>query len=510
VSIGLDINPPQGLQDQIPESGVPPTFEKYNVSSNFLINFWEGIIVLLFMVVLFGLMRALEYFTNAAKHKKFPYTTIRTARYMTQNLLLSQFDGLFGDITMYSILNYRTKDPEKGLGSIDLVLSAFLLILTVIIIGSQLNLLVRYQHLKKNKEALEKFIERSQGSLIAFEDFKDTSLFRQAFFFLLILRDFLFSLILTTLFGYPLVQTILILILNLAIVAFLFAKQPFKKRCGFFQQLFYESVTLAVNICVIILAAKDQERSTAYDLRQTTGKFIIITNLVFNFTVIVFLVFGLIMTLKENYQEYKAKRVKKISSIPIDAFLSQLADSSHIQTIGLVETDSNKSQTEIFKANARKIEQPFRTDNSRLLDTSGNHLLVEQPDSFIESQNQGLSSFKMLHTRNAQNTTHQLSHLPQGQQTLRESPKRLDRNDEIVPSNTQNFSSGNKSSSQSPERNAEAQNQRKLEIQARNYSLVSLAQAAQRRKVRVIQNIQNKKLEIPQEIRGRHAIKKED
>jgi len=69
VSVGLDLDPPQGLRDNAPELGVPPTFEKYDVSSDFLINFWEGIIVLPFMVALFGILRALEYLTKASKHK---------------------------------------------------------------------------------------------------------------------------------------------------------------------------------------------------------------------------------------------------------------------------------------------------------------------------------------------------------------------------------------------------------------------------------------------------------
>jgi len=239
-------------------------------------------------------------------------------------------------VVMLSAISYRSQDINEGLSSLGFLFSMLLLVSILIFLGVQFYKLIRYQRIKNDKSALEKFTQNNQGSLIAFEDFKDVSLLRQSFLFTLVLRDFLFSVILTTLFEHPLAQTIIILVLNLIILTFLFWKQPFKKIFGFIQQLFYEIVTLAVNISVIVLAAKDAESAKASDLRERIGKLVIVTNLVFNFTVIAFLIYGLIMSAKEYYQEFQAKKAKKSSSSNLHNRLPnetrQMEDSSYIQT----------------------------------------------------------------------------------------------------------------------------------------------------------------------------------
>jgi len=496
ISTGLNLDPPQSLQENIPELGVPPAFEKYDVSSDFLINFWEGTVFLLIVIALFAVLRALEYCTNASKY-------IRSARFMIQNLLYSQFYGMCGDIVLLSVLDYRSQDLENGFSSFGLILSATLLIITVIVLGSQFYLLIRYQRLKNNQNASQKLLKESQGSLITFEDFKGTSLWKQSFLFLLVLRDVLFSLILTTLFEHPLAQTIFILILNLAMVGFLIFCQPFKKLFSLFQQIFYEIVTLAINISVIILAAKDQAEETAYDLRQSTGKFIIVTNLVFNFTVIAFLIFGLYKTFKEAYQEYKAKKVKKTSAISID---SQLADSSLLHTRGLM--NSNQSQIENSRLNAKRKnhEKSFNT-----METSGNQLLFENLDT--PGRIQDLSLVELPKTRNRNNTrkNHDRSDFQreqQRQQNLINNSNFIGANRNIPQSKEgsypQNLNGGNRNFEacnriESLQADNRPQDQRRREIETSNHSLAALAQAAGRRRIRIRKN-----KERPPFIRGKH------
>ena len=411
VSIGLDLDPPQGLQDHAPELGVPPTFEKYDVSSDFLINFWEGIIVLLFMVALFGILRALEYSLKASKHRIL--SSIRKARFMSQNLLYSQFYGIFADIVMFSILNYRTQNLGEGLASLGFVLSALLLIITAIVIAFQFDLLVRYQHLKTNKGELEKFLQGNQGSFISFEDFKDTSLFRQSFVFLLVLRDFLFSMILTTLFEHPLAQTILILVLNLAVIALLLWSQPFKNRCGFLQQIYYELVTLAVNICVIILAFKDNANIEAYDLRQNTGKFIIITNLVFNVTVIAFLVYDIIMAAREAYQKYQTKKSKKISPISLQSEPSHLVSTSRNEEIEL-----SKNQTIILHSETSSLHQKDRNNSEWEFRGINSSIIAanEKSGSLKGNQDSSLIDMQRKVNRHYLNQRSQQARLPRPQE----------------------------------------------------------------------------------------------
>jgi len=94
-------------------------------------------------------------------------------------------------------------------------------------------------------------------------------------------------------------------------ITYLLLRNPFVSLFDAIQQFFYEFITLTVSVSVLILAIMDAIDSRGRDLRNSIGGFIIIINLCFNFGALGFMLVKGWFTVKEIYQDYKAKRQQK-------------------------------------------------------------------------------------------------------------------------------------------------------------------------------------------------------
>jgi len=307
---------PLTLENKITSHPVPYMFEKYDIVSSFLINFWENILFLLILTLLYLVARLFE----CALSKFF---TPKVVRVMVQNFIFTQLYSFYGDILFYSTIEYRSLDMSEGLSGLSFFASCILLIIMFLCFLSHFRLLKKYQQIKLQAQnsgdmsSLDKFIESKNGLDVLFRDFKDKSLIYQSFLLLLTARDLAFSLILTTLFNHPLAQTIIILILNVAMFGYLLLRPPLTSKFDGAQQLYYEFITLSVNFSVLILAILDAIDSIGVELRTSIGRFVIAINMCFNFGALLFMLVSLGMLLKEIYQEYKAKsQAKKTAKLP--------------------------------------------------------------------------------------------------------------------------------------------------------------------------------------------------
>jgi len=310
--INLEFMPdmPMTIQDQIVNQPIPYMFEKYELESSFLMNFWNNLLLLVFLTMAFFIIRAIEFLIKS-KYSQKVLNRVLIFRVMLQNFLLTQLYSVYGDVLFYSTLEYRSIDLREGLTSISFSSG---IILTLIMLASlvlHFFFLKKYQRIKKaqsNPELLEKFIKSHEGNFVLFRDFRDHLLIQQSFLLLLTARDLAFSLIITTLFRHPLAQSITILTLNLLMIAYLIIRNPFVSLFDYIQQFFYEFITLTVSVNVLILAIMDSINSQGKELRTKIGNFIIITNLCFNFGALGFMLVKGWFVVKEIYVNYRAKR----------------------------------------------------------------------------------------------------------------------------------------------------------------------------------------------------------
>ncbi len=313
----------KSMIEKIPARHVPYVFEKYNVPSSFLENFWENLGVLVFTTISWLLFKGIENYLPP-KDKPRLASLPRKARVMAQNFLITALYGVYGDLVMFAILEYRSFAFGWNLSLLSFMVSFILLLIMFFSFYHQTMLLRTYQTLKRqNDNLLQQFIKNHEGSQVYWKDFKDYSLSPQLFFFFLAGRDLIFSLILATMFEYPMAQTLILNILDCIMIAYLLIKRPFESRTDFAQQLFFEFIGLFVGIAVFINAILDAGEYEAATARNNIGKLVIVCNLIFNLVTALFMLIAIGQVLIEFYKSHREKKTKKVEPLKIQNRLSQ-------------------------------------------------------------------------------------------------------------------------------------------------------------------------------------------
>jgi len=371
ISLGLTPDLPSSVTSKISNEELPYVFTKRDVPSSFLENFWESLGMVLLVAFIFLSIFTLECFVKKCNYKYLSHHLLFAVRAVLQNFLLAQLYSVFGDMLFYASLEFRAPNTHHKWSRLSLASGIILLVFMVVILLYHIHLLLKFQHLRKNKaDDLAQFENKNKGSSVLFGEFKDISLARQSFLLFLTGRDLLFSFLLTLLFDYPLVECIVILILNLGMVAYLLLLPPFKSVFDATQQLFYEIVTLAVNVSVLVLAIMDRiDSPDSDDTRSHIGRFIIIINMIFNFGSLAFMLVKAFQTLYEIYKTYKAK--KRVHKIDLK-----------LQTLGRLSKDPNLSVDEIKNKEPKPLDQ---TNESFIMNKDSSR--VFKPISAFENTN---------------------------------------------------------------------------------------------------------------------------
>lgn len=374
VNLGFLPDMPVSIEAKIAERPVPYMFEKYEVGSSFLLNFWNNFCFLIILTTAFISVVIMELaLEKCFSRSDSIQSKLAVIRAMIQNFILTQLYSVYGDIVFYATLEYRSLDFSLGLTGLSFSLSIVFLVLMLICFGLHLFLIKKYQRIKKqakisnNQNLLDQFVNSHKGNFVLFKDFKDHLIIQQSFLFFLTARDLAFSFILTTMFLHPLAQTILILILNLAMVAYLVWFRPFDSLFDASQQLFYEVITLSVNVSVLIMAVMDSIHSSGYQQRRELGKFLIIMNLIFNFGSLAFMLIKGWMVSKEIYESYKAKkkqqRKSKLSDLPLQRRIRESFD-SQTSLKSKQNTGLENSFSHLFDGTSGKHEEIISYNNT--------------------------------------------------------------------------------------------------------------------------------------------------
>ena len=327
VSLGLTPDMPESMIEKIPERHVPCVFEKYDVPSSFLENFWENLGVLIFTTISWLLLKGIETYLSPQKKSRIASLT-RKARVMAQNFLITALYGVYGDLGTFSIIEYRSLVFGWNLSLLSFMVSVILLIIMFLSFFHQTTLLRTYQTLKgqnnTSSNLLQQFTKNHEGSQVYWKDLKDYSLAPQLFFFFLSGRDLLFSLILATMFEYPVAQTLIIIILDCIMIAYLLIKRPFKSWTDFAQQIFFEFIGLIVGIAVFVNATiLDAGEYEANGARDNIGKLVIACNLLFNSITALFMLITISQILLDFYKTHHEKKTKKVQASRLQNRLSQ-------------------------------------------------------------------------------------------------------------------------------------------------------------------------------------------
>ena len=85
---------PEPFIEKFPERRVPYVFEKYEVPSSFLVNFWENLGIIVFSTGLWLLLQLIERLIKSPTKNLKVFSLIRKARVMIQNFLITALYGV--------------------------------------------------------------------------------------------------------------------------------------------------------------------------------------------------------------------------------------------------------------------------------------------------------------------------------------------------------------------------------------------------------------------------------
>jgi len=158
---------------------------------------------------------------------------------------------------------------------------------------------------------------------------------------------------LATMFEYPLAQSILIIILDCLMIAYLFIKRPFESTFDFYQQLFFEFVGLGVMISVFVNAVFDSGKYETIQGRNNVGKLIIVSNILFNFVAVAFMLILIGQSLLEFYKDQKEKRAKRLRPFTLQ---NRLQNASHLDSSQSVLKTDKFTQDNFVSDTSQNLE----------------------------------------------------------------------------------------------------------------------------------------------------------
>ena len=293
--------------------GTPPlVFGKYEVVSSFLANFWNGIASFAIFVAALICSKMLNWITSDAQKKYWVLLIVSKFKNMIQNYTVSQFYEGYSDIIMFFIIELRSAQFDGTAHNFSIVLSLMYTVCSFVLLYLHLRLIIHYQKqirqvsLPEVKETIEQFENKYKGFEVLFADFKPLSISCQAYLFIYSTRNIIFSLIITLLFKHPMVQTILIVLLNSAMLTYLISKRPFKSRYTFIQQLSYEILLLFVNLSLMIMTALERSYISLSLPASRISETIIVANLISTILPNIYIIPTTLVSLVTSYRQGKA------------------------------------------------------------------------------------------------------------------------------------------------------------------------------------------------------------
>ena len=204
----------------------------------------------------------------------------------TLNFLVASLYTSLGDITFFSVLEVQSLSLGSIWSGISLAICIACIVLTLCLFSAHLMFLLKYRALKTkassdSDEKFHNFTKRYGNLRVLYEDFSDASLFKHGFLIVLVVRNIMISITITTLLQYPLVQTILLTCFSLMMCAYLLVCNPFTSWQDRVTQMFLEFLVLAVYICIFMLALLDFQHRRAI-IRERLSLANIIVNIILN------------------------------------------------------------------------------------------------------------------------------------------------------------------------------------------------------------------------------------
>jgi len=309
-------------------------------------------------------------------------------------------------VIFYFVIEARSLKFDTGFRVFSLIFAVIIFMAGGLLIGLHIKFIGKYQNLKGEKISpeLEALVSKSENVNLIFKDFKDTTSFTV---FPLDQRDSLcdLKLYIAVFFQHPVLQIFLLFVLNMIMLAYLWAKKPFKELASTCGQIFCKVVLLIANISVFILVMFDQSDSHPIDAVERLSKCIIVLNFILLLGCALLMLVSMGKMLYQSYQE--KKKAKVIESRPESEIFTSAKFS---RPAGLAKPGQSLGQsaaTDFINESHNKSETYLETSvlrnnnsQSNLGSSNMSHYFPNQTNTKIESNEMSSSNiiFQPNHT----------------------------------------------------------------------------------------------------------------
>ena len=304
------------LYEVFPQGLPPVMYLKYQVGSVFIINFWDTMMTILFVVAIWGLVRIGEYFT--LKHNKTHAVFSYFRKALQWNILLGLFVTYFDDVIIFSALQFKSGNiKEKSI--ISLLVSIVFILATIALLVYLFVITVKIRNETKNRASQPGIVTREikgkwENWRVIFKGIKFQKLLQAMFYPIYATRILLFYIVLSYLWETPMAQAALFMAISIVMLIYFIFINPFQQRISQVQYVIQEAVLFYVSIALAILAAEYDSGSNLEKVRPGFSKLIAYSH-------IGFIVFGYFILVARTFERairviMKKKDVKQSPKSP--------------------------------------------------------------------------------------------------------------------------------------------------------------------------------------------------
>ena len=250
----------ESVREQFAKHPLPDMYERNNLHSEFLVNFWEELtswmIVCIATFFIMGIEKVLS--RRQVGVIKVIFTKLRVIS--AWNLCLILLATSIDDIIFFSALNFRSREHLNASFSVlSLEIAIFMLCILIFLFVGIFFVVKRFASisLKIRSSSTHEFnqlVQRWEGFQVFFNGFnKKTFILNRWFYLLYMIRIGLPMIICFSLEQYPLAQVILYLAFSFFILGYILGTKPLIRKINYYQLVTVETAVFVINLCLFIM-----------------------------------------------------------------------------------------------------------------------------------------------------------------------------------------------------------------------------------------------------------------
>jgi len=314
ISLYLNFEIPNFVQNKLIDYDLPYAFEKYEINSNFVNNLWDFLMTLAVSLLAIVVFILLEFMSR--RFSKINRVMAKVLKVLKWNTPLAMICSSSGDIFFYSSLQFMSSPLDSTASIVCFVLCLVMITSVIALFAVILGILKSFQLHRRRKGTRENedWKEKWSSWEILFVEYEEKSLFSLGYLALFILRGMVFNLTIANLYNFPLVQSIIITIANFLMYGYLLYFRPLKELLGIVQLFITEGIVFIVTVCVLMLAIMDKAHKDGQPTRVGVGDVIVFLIQAFNILALAFMAVSLLLSLISAYKIWKQLRAQGVKS----------------------------------------------------------------------------------------------------------------------------------------------------------------------------------------------------